>query len=163
MSTAFAKIGTDRHLQDHWLRRLIAFAIDSVLMWIVVWIIDIFVVLPSLLLGVPFIFTSLDFLQGILLFLYAAILEATWGATLGKQIMNLRVTTKDGKRATVDRILIRDVSKIHPLLLLIDTVVGMASAGDPNQKISDRFAGTTVVSTIQRTMLLPTPFSPPPS
>ena len=162
MSTAFARIGSDRHLQDHWLRRLIAVAIDSVLIWIVVWIIDIFIVLPSLILGIPYVFTPLDFLQGILLFLYAAILEVTWGATLGKQIMNLRVTTTDGRQATFDRTLIRNVSKINGLLLLIDTIVGMATVGDAHQKISDRFTGTTVVSTIQRTLILPAQVSPPP-
>ena len=79
--------------------------------------------------------------------------------------MNLRVATTDGKMPTLNKTLIRDVSKIHPLLLLIDTLVGMATAGDPHQKVSDRFAGTAVVSTIQRSMILPasiTSSTPPP-
>jgi len=143
------------------LRRLIAVIIDGVIMWIVTRIIALFIVLPALLQGVPFFFTAFDFLQGLLFFLYAALLESMWGATLGKQIMNLRVTTTDGKLPTLDRTLIRNVSKINGLLLLIDTLVGMATVGDPHQKISDRFAGTTITSTIQRNMLLPGPPSPP--
>jgi len=160
-STAFEKIGTDRYLQDHWLRRLLAGIIDSIIIMIVTGIIDIFITLPILLPGDPFFFRSFDLLQGLLFFLYAAFLELTWGTTIGKQIMNLKVTTTDARMPTFDRTLIRDISKIHRLLWLIDTVVGMATTGDPHQKISDRFAGTTVVSTIERCMILRTPSLPP--
>lgn len=124
-------------------------------------IISIFVSLPALIQGIPFFPTAFELLQYLLLFLYAAVLESTRGATFGKQIMNLRVATTDGKMPTLDKTLIRDVSKIHPLFLLIDTLVGMATAGDPHQKVSDRFAGTTVVSTIQRSMILPAPYATP--
>ncbi len=145
-------------MQDHWLRRLIAAIIDYIIMWIVARIIA--VAVPTLLIGVQF-FTYFDLLRGLLLFLYAAFLESVWGSTIGKQIMNLKVTTVDGRMPTLDRTLIRDVSKIHELPLLIDVIVGMATVGDAHQKISDRFAGTTVASTIQRSMLLPTPISTP--
>ncbi len=160
MSTAFQRIGTDRYLQDHWLRRLIAGIIDSVIMWIATQIIALFIALPVLLSGGPFNLSSSDLLQGILFFLYAAFLESTWGSTIGKQIMNLKVTTTDGRSPTIDRTLIRNVSKIHGLLWLIDTLVGMATVGDAHQKFSDRFAGTTVASTIERSMILPSPPSP---
>jgi uncharacterized RDD family membrane protein YckC len=159
-STAFQRIGTDRYLQDHWLRRLIAGIIDNIIMWIATQIIALFIALPVLLQGGLFNLTSFDLLQGLLFFLYAAFLESIWGSTIGKQVMNLKVTTTDGRLPTIDRTLIRDASKIHGLLWLIDTVVGMATVGDAHQKISDRFAGTTVVSTIQRCMILPS--SPPP-
>ena len=106
-------------------------------------------------------FTSLDLVQGLLFFLYAAVLDSTWGATIGKQIMNFKVTMLDGRPATFDRTLLRNLSKIHGLLWIIDVVVGMATVGDPHQKMSDRYAGTTVVSTIQRTMILPAPRTPP--
>jgi uncharacterized RDD family membrane protein YckC len=151
-------------LQDHWLRRLIAAIIDSIIMMIVARIIGLIIVLPTILQGGLFSLSYLDLLQGILLVFYAAVLESTWGATLGKQIMNLKVTTMDGRLPTLDRALIRNASKIYGLLLLIDLIVGMATIGDPHQKISDRYAGTTVVSTIQRSMILPTPStsSPPP-
>jgi len=161
-STAFEKIGTDRYLQDHWLRRLIAGIIDSIITIIIARIIAVFIVLPVLLQGGLFSFSSLDLLQGLLFFLYAVFLESIWGATIGKQIMNLKVTTTDGRLPTFDKTLIRDISKINGLLWLIDTLVGMATAGDPHQKFSDRFAGTTVVSTIERGMILKTPPSPPP-
>jgi len=131
------------------------------LIWIVVQIIAWFIVFPAFIQGMPFTLTSLDIFRGLLFFLYAAVLESTWGTTIGKQIMNLRVTMLDGKPATFDRTLLRNLSKIHGLLFLIDLVVGMATVGDPHQKISDRYAGTTVVSTMERTMILPLPPSPP--
>ena len=164
MSTAFEKIGTDRQLQDHWLRRLIAGIIDSIIIAIIVWIISLFIVFPS---GATWPIRASDFLHGVLFFLYAAFMESTRGTTIGKQIMYLKVTTVDGKLPTLDRTLIRDISKIHGLLWLIDTLIGMATVGDPHQKYSDRFAGTTMVSTIGRGFILPSPPSspvpPPPS
>jgi len=111
---------------------------------------------------IPFFARASDFLHGVLLFLYAAFLESTRGTTIGKQIMYLKVTTKRGNLPTLDRTLIRDLSKIHESLWLIDTLIGMATVGDPHQKYSDRFAGTSIVSTITKGLILPSPPSPPP-
>lgn len=146
-------------LQDHWLRRLIAIVIDFAISLVIAFIISIFVPLPAL--GIPLLGTTFNLLQGLIFILYTAVLESTWGAPFGMQLMRLRVTTTDGRNPALDRALIRDVSKIHGVVLLIDTVVGMATAGDPHQKITDRYAGTTVVSTIQRSMILPAPYAPP--
>jgi len=107
--------------------------------------------------GAFFFIGPFELLQGVIFFLYAAFLEATRGATFGKMIMNLKVITTSGGIATLDRTLIRDISKIYRLLWLLDIIIGMATVGDPHQKYSDRIAGTTVVSTITRTMILPTP------
>ncbi len=161
MSTAFQQIGTNRQLQDHWLRRLIAGIIDYILISIVAWILSTLAAIPALLLGSSFFLGTFPFLHGILFFLYAALLESVNGATIGKQIMNLKVTTVEGNVASLDKTLIRDISKIHGLIWLIDTLVGMASIGNPSQKFSDRFAGTNVVSTITGGMILPTPPSAP--
>ena len=126
-------------------------------MMIVARIIGLIIVLPVILQGGLFSISYVDLLQGLLTVFYAAVLESTWGATLGKQIMNLKVTMMDGRLPTLDRTLLRNASKIHGLLYLIDLIVGMATVGDPHQKMSDRYAGTTVVSTIERSMILPTP------
>jgi len=154
--SAFEKLGADRPLQDHWLRRLIAGIVDSTIIGIVSSIISVLLALPALILTGEFIFGTFSFLSGILLFLYASFMESSMGATIGKQIMNLKVTTTQGNVASLDKTLIRNISKIHWLLWLVDTLIGMALVGDPHQKYSDRFVGTTVVSTIQRGMILPT-------
>lgn len=158
MSTAFEKIGRDRELQDHWLRRLIAFVIDSVILWIIITIILFIFPLPVWALGgIPLFGNVASLIQGVLFFLYAAFLESTSGTTIGKQIMYLKATTTDGKLPTLNRTMIRDISKINGLLWLIDVVIGMATAGEPHQKYSDRFAGTTVVSTIEKGFILRSP------
>jgi len=155
MSTAFDKIGSDRQLQDHWLRRLIAGIIDSIIISIIAGIISVIIALPAILMGAAFVIGGFPFLHGILFFLCASFLESSRGATIGKQIMNLRVMTTDGKMAPLDRTLIRNISKIYWLLWLIDTLIGLATAGDAHQKYSDRFAGTTVASTITTGLILP--------
>jgi len=155
--SAFEKIGSDRQLQDHWLRRLIAGIIDSIIISIVAGIISVLAALPALFLTGVFIMGTFPLLHGVLFFLYASFMEAASGTTIGKQIMSLRVTRIDGKVAGIDRTLIRDVSKIYWLLWLIDTLIGMATVGDPHQKYSDRFAGTTVTSTITTGLILSTP------
>ena len=142
---------------------MIAGIIDSIIISIIAWIITLLIVLPS---GGTWPLRASDFLQGVLLFLYAVFFESTRGTTIGKQIMYLKVTTVDGKLPTLDRTVIRDISKINGLLWLIDILVGMATLGDPHQKYSDRYAGTTVVSTISRGFILPSPPTspvPPPS
>ena len=154
--SAFEKISTDRHLQDHWLRRLVAAIIDGLIMGIIAWIISLIVAFPAILQGVPFTGAP-ELLGGFLFFLYAAFMESAGGTTIGKQIMRLKVTTTQGGVPSLGKTLIRNVSKIYWILLLIDILIGMAVGGDPHQKYSDRWVGTTVVSTINRGLLLPTP------
>jgi len=76
--------------------------------------------------------------------------------------VSLKVTTMEGNVPGLDRTLIRDISKIHGLLWLLDVIIGMATVGDPHQKVSDRFAGTTVVSTTTGGTLILAPSSPVP-
>ena len=144
MSTAFEKIGTDRQLQDHWIRRLIAAIIDGVIIYISSWIISSILLLP-LGIGGTILFTGVTFpfMSGVIWLLYASFTESRLG-TIGKQVVHLKVATNDGKTPSLDRTFIRNISKIHPLFWLLDVVIGMATPGDAHQKYSDRFAGTTV-------------------
>jgi len=154
--SAFDKIGSDRVLQDHWLRRLIAGIIDWVIIWIITQIILGLAAIPALVLGlVPAFIGFSSLLQGLLFFLYAWFMEFSRGSTFGKQIMNLKVTTLQGNLPSPDKALLINISKINPVLWLVDTLVGMALPGDPHQKYSDRWMRTTVVSTISRTLILP--------
>ncbi len=158
--SAFDKIGTDRMLQDHWLRRLIAGIIDWVIIWVVTQIILFLIAIPALVLGVLPAFVGFSsLLQGVLFFLYAWFMESSRGSTFGKQIMNLKVTTLQGGLPSPDKAALINISKINPILWLIDTLIGMALPGDPHQKYSDRWMRTTVVSTIDRTLILPMPGS----
>ncbi len=167
MSTAFEKIGTDRELQDHWLRRLIAAIIDGIIIGIVASIILTLFSLPFVIAGAPLLwwftnwFALPALVLGIFWLLFASFMEPARGSTIGKMVLNLRVNTTDGRTLTFDRALIRNVSKIYPLFWLLDVIIGMATPGDPHQKYTDRIAGTTVAPTTTGGMILPTNPSPP--
>ncbi|RLI45378.1 hypothetical protein DRO69_05445 [Candidatus Bathyarchaeota archaeon] len=154
MSTGFEKIGSDPQLQDHWIRRLVAFIIDSIIVGASTVIIAAVITLPFILIavatGLPrYLFDPFSFplFAGILSVFYFTFLETYYGWTFGKRIMNLKTAKLDGRKPPLDMSFIRNISKIYWVLVLIDTVIGLATPGDPHQKITDRIAGTIVVST----------------
>ncbi len=164
MSTGFEKIGSDAQLQNHWIRRLVAFIIDSIIAWIGVMIIMAIIFVPFMIAAAGdwpwFAFNPLvsPLFTGILSILYFVILESWYGWTFGKRIMNLETVRTDGKKPPLDAAFIRNISKIYWIIVLLDVIIGLATPGDPNQKVTDRLAGTTVVpATSRRTQSPPTP------
>lgn len=154
MSSGFERLGKDPQLQDYWIRRLVAFVIDSI-------IVSVFTAIATALIWIPFILLaattglpwsmfnpfSFPFYSGILSVLYFALFETYYGSTFGKRIMKLKTTRLDGQRPSLGSAFIRNVSKIYWILVLVDTLVGLASSGNPHQKATDRIAGTIVSST----------------
>jgi uncharacterized RDD family membrane protein YckC len=128
MVSALDLIGRDTQLQSHWIRRIIAIIIDFIIVIVIFGLWD---------------FLFLPFYMGIIWLLYTIILEGLHGATLGKRFLNLRVISLEGPMDIV-KSLIRNISKIHGLLLLLDWIVGFVSHGDPRQRFLDRIAKTTV-------------------
>jgi uncharacterized RDD family membrane protein YckC len=150
----------------HWVLRVIAFVIDSIIIGIIAWIL-LFVVLAPLLyasvlygLWLGYSYPLLwPFTLGILEVLYFAFFEVWWGGTIGKRIMGLTVQMANGNKVTLDKAFIRNISKIYPLLVLLDWIVALVTSGaDRRQKYTDRIAGTTVVQTAQAFVAI----SPPP-
>jgi uncharacterized RDD family membrane protein YckC len=153
---------------NHWLLRLLAFIIDSIIIGIVASIIYFFVILSlffsSVLWGFGWEFyLGLPFLLGILELLYFMFMEASYGATLGKRVLGLQVQMVNGSKVTFDKAFIRNISKIFWLFLLLDWILGVAIPGhDQRQKYTDRIAGTTVISVKQAFSSVSTPPPPPP-
>ena len=52
------------------------------------------------------------------------------------------------------------MTKVFPIILLIDVLLGMASSGDPRQKYTDRLAGVTVLETKHMYNMPPQPSAP---
>lgn len=140
----------DRMAQDYWFRRFIAFVVDAIILLIVLAIITAVAALPFLLFNrfAPFtwFFGTFSALWGLLLVIYFVITESTSGASFGKRVFNLRVVSKRGSTPTFVEAFVRNISKIYWLLLLLDVIVGLAVSKDYQQKYSDQFVGTTVVS-----------------
>ncbi len=153
--SGFESLTKDSKVQDYWLRRFLAFVIDAIIVFVVVFvlitIVAVTVTFPFLFLGgfAPFalIFGTFAILGGVIFILYFTILEASRGATIGKGIFGLKVKSKTGSNPTLAEAFIRNLSKIYWLLLLLDVVVGLAISKGYQQKYSDHFVGTTVIST----------------
>jgi uncharacterized RDD family membrane protein YckC len=150
----------------HWVLRLIAYIIDSVITGIVAWILVSFVFV-SLLLSEAFYwlyigwgyYLILLFIVGILQLLYFIFLDVAWGGTIGKRILGLQVQMVNGGKVTIDKSFVRNISKIFVLFVLLDWLVALITPGSDNrQKYTDRMAGTTVVQTSQAVVAM----SPPP-
>ena len=140
----------------HWLLRLIAWIIDSVILGIIAFILVLFLFVPFLFVGAFAGFYAawgyviiVPLVLGLLSVLYFLYAEVNWGGTLGKRILGLRVQTVSGGKITYSQSLIRNISKIFWLFLLLDWLIGIATPGDRRQKYSDRMAGVTVVQVNQ--------------
>jgi len=152
----------------HWLLRIISFVVDSIIIYIIATIIYDLIILPLAFSGALYFgygdFIVLPFFSGILEVLYFSFLETWWnGQTVGKRLLGLQVQTTKGGRETFEKALIRNISKIYWLLVLLDWIIALVTPGpDRRQKISDRFAGTTVVRVASPVMTEPPPPPPPP-
>jgi uncharacterized RDD family membrane protein YckC len=141
----------------HWVLRLVALIIDSIILGIVAWILLTILFVPLLFSGALYSFwlgfgnfLILPFVIGILEVLYFAFFEVSMGATIGKKILGLQVQTVSGGKVPFDKAFIRNISKIYPLFLLLDWIIAVVTPGpDQRQKYSDRIAGTTVVQVSQ--------------
>ena len=156
--TAIDIIGTDKQLQEHWIKRLFAIIIDGIAISIVTWILLTIILFPIVISAIMTrnfsnpIFTwysswlLFPLIVGVLSVLYFPLTESIYGQTLGKRIIGLKVTTIDGQTPSLEKTFIRNLSKIYWVLLLLDVFGGLITQGDPHQKYSDRVAGTTITT-----------------
>ncbi len=153
MSTGFEKLRTDTELQNHWIRRFIAMVFDAIIAGIAAWILT-WILSPFWIVGMPWGWGFASFLiWGVIWFLYASFTESSMGWTIGKQVVNLKVRTTDGRIPAIDVAFIRNISKVFLPLYLLDVIVGLATPGDPTQKYADRIAGTIVFSVATTTAI----------
>ena len=145
--TAAERIGHDNSLQQHWIRRIIAIVIDSIIVGIATTVVVASVFFP-LFLANPigfFNWLSFPFAMGLIYVLYFAVAESIYGCTIGKEIIGLKVVVAGGGRPSLESAFIRNISKIYWVFLILDVAGGFFTARDPHQKYSDRIAHTTVV------------------
>jgi uncharacterized RDD family membrane protein YckC len=131
-------------LQNHWFRRFLAALIDGIIMLIIWLVITIIIAIASIF--IPFMQLSYPFFAGLLWIAYSTVLEGSSGATIGKQVLNMRVVSFEGPMGYRQAI-IRNITKIYWPITLLDWIVGLVTEGDPRQRYSDRIANTTVIRT----------------
>lgn len=138
MVTGFDIIGRNRPFQIHWLKRTAAFAVDAILVLFPLWIaLEILQVRAILVFGVA---------SGMFFFLYSSISEGMWKRTPGKELLGLKVYSLLGK-VDLYKAIVRNAAKFFWYILpVLDAILGLATTGDPRQRLSDRIVKTTVVS-----------------
>ncbi len=144
--TVVARFEKDPHLQEHWIKRLIAYIVDSIIVGIATTITLAIIMLPVFIANPAGFFNilSFPFAMGLLYILYFPIAETMYGATIGKRLLGLKVVTKTGGKPSFEKAFIRNISKIHGVLLLLDLIGGLITSKDLHQKYTDRIANTTV-------------------
>ena len=145
-SSFVAKFERDPRLQEHWIKRAVAYVIDSIIVGIATAIILTIALFPIFMVNPAAFFNifSFPFAMGLLYILYFTIAETMYGATLGKSLLGLKVATKADGKLSFEKAFIRNVSKIHWVLLLLDLIGGLIISTDLHQKYTDRIANTTV-------------------
>lgn len=137
MPTGLELLAHNRPLQKHWIRRIIAFLIDFIL------ISPAFYIIYKIGGKAMWLFGSL--FMGVAYLIYFTVLETSIKTTAGKSIMRLQVMSLSGE-LTLDKTFIRNLSKVVWMVFLpLDWVLGMGTEGDPRQRYLDRIAGTVVV------------------
>ena len=125
----------------HWTMRLAAYLIDSIMLGIVV-------VLIMIVAGGGLLILALSWV--ILSAIYFILLDVLWGATIGKKLVGLEVQLEKGGRISPTKSVIRNISKITLVLPIVGWMIAVITSGiDRCQKLTDRWAGTTVVQTRQ--------------
>lgn len=149
--TGLERIGHDTQLQEHWIKRVIAIVVDSIIVGIGSLVLSAILIFPMLIARWsgfwfnPWSWLQFPFVMGLLYTFYFTITESWYGYTLGKKVVGLKVITLNGETPTLDKAFIRNISKIYWLLLLLDVILGLATSSGSRQKYSDRIAGTKVI------------------
>ena len=132
--TGLENLARDMGAQGYWLRRLIAVLID--------WGLCLGALAVS---GVePFgfkLFTA-TVLAGFVLYAYTVLTEYFTGQTLGKIVMGLRVVGV-GTKVDLSRLLMREASKLNPVLMLIDAIAGVLLERSGRRRYLEVLSDTT--------------------
>jgi len=99
-SSFVVRFERDPRLQEHWIKRAVAYVIDSIIVFIATAIILAIALFPIFIANPTAFFNifSFPFAMGLLYILYFTITETMYGATIGKSLLGLKVVTKkDGK------------------------------------------------------------------
>lgn len=142
MVTGFDILTHDRRLRRHWLRRSGAFIADALMVFIPVTLILWFLEITDIIV--------IGFITSLVFYFSSAIMEAALGATAGKLILGMRVRSLKSQKVSA-RAFLRNLNRLLWFVLPpLDFALGMATRGDPRQRIFDRAAGTTVTIESER-------------
>jgi uncharacterized RDD family membrane protein YckC len=131
-----------------WGDRILAYIIDMILAGIVLGIIKAVVFLPSYfvggMMGVPSYVPWSNFgFDNLFWFAYFLFMDLTYGQSIGKMVLKIRVTNLDGGHIELSQAAIEAFGKAF--LLPLDLVLGLLFSNQRNQRIFTYLAKTIVV------------------
>ncbi len=142
MVSGFEIWGHDANLRRHWKNRAFAFIVDTLITFVPISIILYLLDITDIL--------EVGIIVSTVFYLASAIPESLTGATPGKHIFHLKVHGINNG-AIAGRVYIRNLSRLFWFFLPpLDFALGMATRGDPRQKMLDIAAGTKVVHKEER-------------
>ena len=127
-------------------RRVLAYIIDFFVVSAFMWIISFLLSLIINPYGKFQIYNYLPYVVPVLGLVYFVFLEKTKQATVGKSLMYLRVTSKNGRPITWIQAIIRKLTKIYWFPILFDLAIGKL-AHSPD-RLFGSFTKTMVINAI---------------
>jgi len=156
MDRRFDVVLANTALQNLWMRRVIAFIVDSLILLLVFTVVyavlAIVLLVPSLVFNFNLLgglFSGFSIVFGLLIVWgYYTAFEGSISATIGKRFMDLRVRPLYGEMNHT-KAFIRSFTKawipLFAFLFLLDLLIGFVTKGDPRQRFSDVVAETIVI------------------
>ena len=131
-----------------WGDRIIAYLIDIILIGIVLGIIKGLIYIPSYfigaMVGAPRFIPWTDFgLDNLFWFAYFTFMDLSYGQSIGKMVMKIRVTNLEGGPIDLRQAAIEAFGKAF--LLPLDVILGWLFTNQKSQRIFTNLAGTIVV------------------
>ena len=129
-------LAKDLGAQEYWMRRILAFVMDSLVVWVGLALVGFEAFSFRLLSAGP--------LSGPVLFAYTVVLEYAAGQTVGKWVMGLRVVGI-GSKTDLSRLMVREISKAFLLFLALDVAAGLLVSKNGRQRYLEVLSDTTQV------------------
>jgi len=135
-----------------WGDRIIAWIIDMLIIGVIVGVLQSIIVLPALIFyrGVPFS-NYIPFLstgpREVLYFIYFLFMDLSYGQSLGKMVMKIKVTNLNGGSIDLTQSAIESFGKAF--LLPLDLIIGLIAFHDKSQRLFTYLAKTIVVKVKQ--------------
>ncbi len=137
MVSGFDIWGHDANLRSHWKNRFLAFLADAATAFLPTLLVIYFIDITDIL--------QVGIITSVVFYLYSDIPETLTGSSVGKKLFGLQVHAVDGGQVA-GRVCIRNLNRLLWFVLPpLDFVLGLATRGDPRQRLLDRVAGTKVV------------------
>jgi uncharacterized RDD family membrane protein YckC len=133
-----------------WGERIIAYIIDAIIFGIVFGILEAIIALPTISFvgGTPYFrytpFTSSG-LRDVVFFIYFLWMDYSYGASIGKMIMKIKVTNLNEGHITLGQAAIESFGKAFGPLIILDVILGWIFTTHKSQRIFTYLAQTIVV------------------